>query len=107
MMSGLKARFTRANDWSADCGDVKHAVKWRKFTNGRLHFIRVWRRTVGSLAMVASLCLVSSNGQIGEASQRTGEKPKPDLTSVVPSLTQESATCKSPSGCMGPVTVVR
>ena len=57
--------------------------------------------------MAASLCLVSSNGQIGEASQRTEKKPKPGLTSVVPSLTQESATCKSQNGCTGPLTVLR
>src|SRR5262245_66349318 len=57
--------------------------------------------------MVASLCLVSSNGQIGEASQRTERKPKPTLTSVVPSLTQESATCKSQNRCTGPLTVLR
>lgn len=91
MLSGLDARFTRANGWSADCGDVKHAAKWRKLT----------------FAMVASLWLVSSNGQIGEASQRTEQQPQRDLTSVVPSVTQESATCKSQNGCTGPLTVLR
>src|SRR5262245_22384746 len=57
--------------------------------------------------MVASLCLVLSNGQIGEASPQTEPQPNPDLTSVVPSLPQESATCKSPNGCTGPHPVVR
>ena len=57
--------------------------------------------------MVASLCLVSSHGQIGEASQRAEGKPNPDLTSAVLSLPQESATCKSPHGCTGPLPGVR
>jgi L,D-transpeptidase catalytic domain len=86
---------------------VKHAVKWRKFTNERLHFIRGWRRAVGGHAMVASLCLVSSNGQIGEAGQRTEKTPKPDRTSVVLSLTQGSATCKSQNGCTEPLPILR
>src|SRR6476661_2873726 len=91
MLSGLNARFTRASDWSADCGDVKHAGKWRKLT----------------FAMLASLCLVSSNGLIGQASQPTEKKPQRDLTSVVPPVTQESATCKSQNGCTGPLTALR
>jgi lipoprotein-anchoring transpeptidase ErfK/SrfK len=57
--------------------------------------------------MVASLCLVSSNGQVGEASQQTEKEPKPDRTSVVLSLTQESATCKSQNGCTGPLPALR
>jgi N-acetylmuramoyl-L-alanine amidase len=43
----------------------------------RLQFIGVWRRTVGRLAMVASVCLVLGNGQIGQANQRTENKPQP------------------------------
>jgi lipoprotein-anchoring transpeptidase ErfK/SrfK len=59
--------------------------------------------------MVASMCLVSSNGHSGEASQRTQQQPKPDRASVVPSLTQEqeSATCTSQDGCTGPLSVLR
>src|SRR5262245_34989331 len=57
--------------------------------------------------MVALLCLVSSNGQIGEASQRTEKKSKPDRTSLVLSLTQESSTCKSQNGCTGPLAALR
>src|SRR5262245_310911 len=37
--------------------------------------MRVWRRTVGALAMIAFLCLASPNVQIAEASQRTEPLP--------------------------------
>jgi lipoprotein-anchoring transpeptidase ErfK/SrfK len=57
--------------------------------------------------MVVSLCLVSSNGQVGEASQQTEKEPKPDTTSVVLSLAQESATCKSQNGCTGRLPALR
>jgi hypothetical protein len=73
---------------------MEHADLWRRFASGKAHFIRVWRRNTGNLAMVAFLSLAAFNGQIAQASQRAEVRSRPDPTPVT-SLTQESATCKS------------
>jgi lipoprotein-anchoring transpeptidase ErfK/SrfK len=73
---------------------MKHADQWARSTNGKSHFIRVWRRNTGNLLTVAFLSLTAFNGHFGQASQRAEERSRPDLTSVT-SLTQESATCNS------------